>query len=842
MGQRTWQRRSLLLLIGIFGVLLIGQFLVVSSRWINQPFPGFFVFENLTVGAYSLPGWSGAAAGIRSLDSVVRMDDRPIVSRNQLYQQVKRVPVGTPVRYLLVRDERLIELWIPTARFSVRDWLLSFGLYSVIGLAFLVIGVAPYFYRAVSPVALPLCFMVLVVFIWFQTTFDFMTEGMLPKEWRLFALALTPSAAIHLALMLQASSLGLSARPSLTMLVYGVGILLGAVTSVTFVGPTEIWIHAFRASYLYVCIGAVGFLIILGRALRRSESALDRSRLRVMFLGALLGFLFPGLTALTASVDQWNIPYNLALIPTIFFPVSVAYALLKYSLFDLGNALRVGVSHFALSVLLLVLYAGIAYLFSPWVGIGMSDPWVPIFFSLLVVVMFNPLLRWLQALSDRYIYRQDYDPVQVQQEVSLSLRTLDAPAKVANRFVEHLAERLGIENALLCYRYRECSEPIVVLTGSLALPDLTSFSTSGLHAIWPTTDFRGVARAEVKSHPRFEESRQPVLELFDQLYADLLLPLVYEHEIRGLVAFGPKRSKQEYSAEDFRLLSALTDQLALSLENARLYEDRREAYERVQAINRELREVDRKKKDFVANICHELRTPVSILIGYSEVLRELPLNDGTRNHVNRMVENGQELASLMNNLMDFSRMETQVPSANFAVVNLKEIVRGLEIMSQRFIGERPIKFGVYLDPDVETIESDGQKLQQILVQLLSNALKFTERGRIDLSFCSRQEREALEIAVTDTGIGIKPEEQEAIFDDFYQLERSSIRRHGGTGVGLGLCRRLAEALGGEIRVASEYGVGSVFTLALPVKSFIAVDAMPQAGRLPGSYNSVCQLC
>jgi len=125
---------------------------------------------------------------------------------------------------------------------------------------------------------------------------------------------------------------------------------------------------------------------------------------------------------------------------------------------------------------------------------------------------------------------------------------------------------------------------------------------------------------------------------------------------------------------------------------------------------------------------------------------------------------------------------------------------------------------VHIESAIDTIESDGQKLQQILVQLLTNALKFTEKGRIDLSIREHRERGALEIAVADTGIGIRREDQELIFEDFRQLDSSSTRHYGGTGLGLGLCKKFAAALGGEIQVASEVGIGSVFKLLLPVKA------------------------
>ncbi len=170
--------------------------------------------------------------------------------------------------------------------------------------------------------------------------------------------------------------------------------------------------------------------------------------------------------------------------------------------------------------------------------------------------------------------------------------------------------------------------------------------------------------------------------------------------------------------------------------------------------------------------------------------------------------------------MNFSRMESDAGSAQFELVKLREILAALEMMTQRLIRERPIEFGIHIEAPVETIESDGQKLQQILVQLLTNALKFTEKGRIELSIRTRthDSEQYLEIAVADTGIGIRHEDQKVIFEDFRQLDGSSTRQYGGTGLGLGLCRKLAAALGGEIRVASELGVGSVFSLLLPIRS------------------------
>jgi signal transduction histidine kinase len=820
MGNQTGQRRLLLLLSGLCVLVLIGQTLVSTARWLNEPFPGFFVYENLTVGPYYAPGWSGAAAGLRSLDRVVSVDGEELRNRAQLYNLVHNAPVGSVLQYRVVRDEQVLDIKIPSLQFTLRDWLLCFGMYIVIGLAFLVIGVAPYFYRASSAVALPLCFMVLLVFVWFQTTFDFMTDGILPKEIRIFALALTPSAAIHLALLLKNANLGSSPRRSQLAAIYATGVFLGALNIVTFFLPAWIWIPVYRSSYIFVCVGAVAFLLIIAKALRESQSDLDRSRLRVMLVGSLVGFLIPALSTTASSFDL-RIPYNMALIPTIFFPISIAYALLKYSLFDLSNALKVALSRIGLVASLIGIYAVLALLVAPWAGQYAKDPLVPIFFSVLVVAVFNPLLRWMERVVDRYIYRQDYDPAITQAEISLFLRTLDDAPALAQGFVDRIIERPGILSACVVYRSKHSSQFITAASAAMTHMDETIVGEFNLVVeVLASRSYRGVSRDEVTKNPHYSDNREALLGVFERCEAELFLPLVFEREVRGMVCLGAKRSHNEYSAEDLRLVVTLSEQLALSLENGRLYEESVIARKKAEASNRRLLEMDRIKKDFVANICHELRTPVSTIIGFSEILREdLSFNANAHEHLNRLITNSQELSSLMDNLMNFARMEADGPSTQFEIVKLREILAALEMMTQRLIRERPIKFGIHLESSVDTIESDGQKLQQILVHLLTNALKFTEKGRIELTIRQRRESEQdiLEIAVADTGIGIKREDQDVIFDDFRQLEGSSTRRYGGTGLGLGLCKKLAAALGGEMRVSSEYGVGSVFSVLLPVR-------------------------
>jgi signal transduction histidine kinase len=826
MRRHSWQRRSLLLLLSIVAFALIGATLTSSIESIRKPFPGFYIHQNMTVGPFSLPYWSGAVAGLKPLDLITSVDGKPLERRDDLYRLVKSAPPGTSFQYRVQRGPEALLLTISSATLAVHDWFLTFGIYLLMGVAFLIIGVAPYYFHASSPAALPLCFMVMAVFIWFATTFDFMTTALFPKELRVFAVTFTPSAGIHLAFLLKSGEAVSRARPVLLGLIYGTAVILGTLNSLTFFGPVDHWIFLYRAAYIYTCIGALAFLAILGSALRGSLPNLARSRLRVIFAGAVLGFLIPTASTVLTSSFQWSIPYNLALIPTIFFPLSVAFALLKYSLFDLGNAFKVALSRVTLTAFLLAMYVAVVIALSSTGGVYGTDPLAALLFSVLVVLFFNPALRGIERVVDRYIYGQEYDPVQVQEEVSLYLRSLGTLNSIAEGFVKLVSERIGLRAAGLVYRPKGARASLNIGEAAANLPQ--QFVDQSVYSLWNSDlerRFRSVSRGEIADDPRFHNRKSGLLIIYQQLQAEVLVPIVFEREIQGFAYFGAKRSDREHSSADLRLLETLTDQLALSLENSRLFDESvkaqeqyRRLYNDAERANRQLLENDRVKREFVANICHELRTPISAIIGYSEVLLDPNYSGDHKAMLQKLVYNGQSLSDLMDTLMDFSRLEANAVSNRLEPVNVKEILGALEMMMQRLIRGRPIDFKLNIESAIETIQSDARKLQQILVQLLTNAVKFTEKGTIELRMRSTSEagRPFLEIALADTGIGIDKKDQEIIFEEFRQLDGSSARHYGGTGLGLSLCQKLAGALGGKINVTSELGNGSVFSLVLPV--------------------------
>jgi signal transduction histidine kinase len=295
----------------------------------------------------------------------------------------------------------------------------------------------------------------------------------------------------------------------------------------------------------------------------------------------------------------------------------------------------------------------------------------------------------------------------------------------------------------------------------------------------------------------------------------LAVPLLREDTILGGLVVN-RKAPGAFPAETVELLKTFATQSVLAIQNARLFRE-------IADKSAELEVANRHKSEFLANMSHELRTPLNAVIGFSEVLLDRmfgEVNDKQAEYLQDILSSGRHLLSLINDILDLSkveagRMELELTSFDLpsALDNALTLVR-----------ERASRHGVNLelraDPGIGEIIADERKVKQVLLNLLSNAVKFTpEGGRVAISVTKVDG--SVEIAVSDTGIGIAAEDQEAIFEEFRQVGSDYARKREGTGLGLALARRFVELHGGHIWVKSEVGTGSTFTFSLPERPWPA---------------------
>ncbi len=246
-------------------------------------------------------------------------------------------------------------------------------------------------------------------------------------------------------------------------------------------------------------------------------------------------------------------------------------------------------------------------------------------------------------------------------------------------------------------------------------------------------------------------------------------------------------------------------------------------------------EANQAKSDFLANMSHEIRTPMTAILGFTEMLLHR-LRDREDLEAARTIDrNGRHLLAIINDLLDLSKIEAGKLETEKVTCSLVEILSDVEVLMREAAEHKGLKLQVDYDtPIPEPIVTDPLRLRQILINLVGNAVKFTEQGEIRVVArfaANRFGHQHLEVDIRDTGIGMTPEQMERVFDPFVQANSSTARKYGGSGLGLAICQRVAGLLGGEIRMQSAVGLGSTFTLAIPV-ALSDVARMIQPGNEP----------
>jgi signal transduction histidine kinase len=351
-------------------------------------------------------------------------------------------------------------------------------------------------------------------------------------------------------------------------------------------------------------------------------------------------------------------------------------------------------------------------------------------------------------------------------------------------------------------------------TGRLAVPipqppdELGPFATPPLAPTW----------GEVTTFVDDGESVTPVSSssdvTFDEEDHRLVVPIRVQDVDLGELVFDSRQDGQPWTDEDRALAEAVSQQLAVALQDAR-------SNQLTQNALAEMREADRLKTQFLANMSHELRTPLNSIIGFSRVILkgiDGPITPQQEEDLKAIYNAGQHLLGLINDVLDLSKIEAGKVELAFSEVDLKDVLRGVMSTADGLVQGKAIELVTDIPDDLPTITADSIRVRQVLLNLVSNAVKFTERGQIGVSArrLDSGARPEILVAVFDTGPGIAPEDQRKLFEPFSQVDASPTRKTGGTGLGLSICRHLVELHGGRIWVESALGEGSTFAFTLPI--------------------------
>ena len=293
--------------------------------------------------------------------------------------------------------------------------------------------------------------------------------------------------------------------------------------------------------------------------------------------------------------------------------------------------------------------------------------------------------------------------------------------------------------------------------------------------------------------------------------ARLVAPLLRGEEIVGLLVVR-RRTPGAFPQNTVDLIKTFAGQSALAIQNARLFHE-------IEDKSRQLEVASRHKSQFLANMSHELRTPLNAILGYTELILDNIYGEAPgqmRSVLERVQTNGKHLLGLINDVLDMSKIEAGQVTLSLSDYSLEELIRGVYVAVEPLATQKNLVLRTSIEPGLPVGHGDERRLAQVLLNLVGNAIKFTEAGEVAIE--ASHSDDFFRVAVRDSGPGIAAADQAKIFEEFQQVDNTPTRQKGGTGLGLAISKRIVEMHGGRILVDSELDKGSTFTISIPVNA------------------------
>jgi signal transduction histidine kinase/HAMP domain-containing protein len=325
-------------------------------------------------------------------------------------------------------------------------------------------------------------------------------------------------------------------------------------------------------------------------------------------------------------------------------------------------------------------------------------------------------------------------------------------------------------------------------------------------------DLQPIHSPDILTDPRFSP---PSIYRNEGIRTTIAMPLLKEGKLLGAIAIN-RREVQPFNEREIEALTAFANQAVIALENARLFEQLQIRSRDLAEKGEQLEIANRHKSQFLANVNHELRTPVSAIIGYARLVMratEGQISRLQRENLQDLLNNAERLLNQIDSLLEFSKIEAGKMEVQVEPVGVSEVIQEAIATIESTLNGGSVRIIREIDSAIPVLNTDREKLRQIVLNLLDNAVKFTERAEIKIA--ASQQNGSVTLAVSDSGIGIPKEELNKIFEEFQRGDAFGTKNYRGTGLGLAIVKQFVNLLGGEIAVESEVGKGSVFTVTLP---------------------------
>ena len=573
---------------------------------------------------------------------------------------------------------------------------------------------------------------------------------------------------------------------------------------------TGLLYHSFFVFFNFFLIYGVAHLV---KAYKGVGSSFRRNRATLILLGTLVsvagGFIDMTRFLLAPFVPAADLVYPMGIPANMVFALMLGTSIVRYRLIDVNVAVKKGAIYLVLWGVLTSMLV-LAEQYADWEQL--NPLWLILPLGFIMTLLVSPLGQRFESAIERLMFSRRRGCYETLLELSKRMGTILDFGRLMEALVHGLVRGVPLTHcALMIYDAKRSA--FVAYREETSLGEGVSVSMIPVDSPivqWLNQTGRVLVKEEVKLNPQIAEYFDTAEGELEEIRASLIVPLKIENKLTGILLVGEKLSGEIFDSQELEVLAVLANQVAISLENARLYEE-------LSASNAQLMQASRLKSQFLASMSHELRTPLNSIIGFSKVLLNRldgPLTERQETYIRSVHNSGSHLLQLINGILDFSRIEAGKLEMVSEELDLHELIDECIESSMPLARGKLLKLEKSIPLELPRLVADRTKVKQILLNLLSNAIKFTSQGRVLVSV--QAETDALRVKVSDTGIGIRAEDLARLFEPFQQLDNPVARGAGGTGLGLAISKKFVELHGGRIWAESRENQGSTFHFTLPL--------------------------
>ncbi len=614
----------------------------------------------------------------------------------------------------------------------------------------------------------------------------------------------------------------------LLMLAYVVAIAFGILDlahSSLFMKGVQMtyWGWAPKAGRLYILLIVyleaymIGGLVYLTKEYRREASSFRRNRAMLILLGtavSVAGGLIDFLRFVVANVwPEAEHVYPMGIPLNMIFAVMLGTSIVRYRLFDVNVFVKRAAVYLSLATVLTGFIGLVTWAIEQYYELTqLSAVWAIIPVSFVMTLFLSPSGHVLEDLIQRVMFSKRRGCYQTLLDLSKRMIAILDFNRLVDTLVQGLVRGVPLTHAslLLWDEQANAYVPYREETSFDDVPHAATIPVSSPVAQWLFEQGQILVKEEVKVDPRIAQFFETTEAALEEIPGSLIVPIKVENKLIAILLLGEKLSGEIFDSEELEVLGVLANQAAISLENARLYDG-------LSTSNARLVEASRLKSQFLASMSHELRTPLNSIIGFSKVLLKRldgELNERQDAYIRSVHNSSTHLLQLINSILDFSRSEAGKLEMHVEEVDVLEVVEECIETSVPLVREKRLKLEKDIPLELPPIQGDRIKLKQVLLNLISNSIKFTADGRILVVV--RLETSAVHVSVADTGIGIRDSDLDRLFEPFHRVDSPLTRAAGGTGLGLTISKRFVELHGGRIWAESRENHGSTFHFTLPL--------------------------